>query len=186
MISVTDLRPGVIYKADDGLYRVLEYKHQKLGRGGATVIVKVRDLNNGTILRRTFQSGGKVESVQLTSVSAAYLYQQGEHFVFMDNDTFEQFEVSSQQLGKAAEFLNEGLEVTVKLYEGKVIDIELPLKVGYTVVEAPPDVRGDSSQAGVKEVTLENGLKIKAPMFIKNGDVVRVDTRDRSYVERVS
>lgn len=185
MIPVTDLRPGIIYKEQDRLYRVLDYKHQKLGRGGATIIVKVQDLNRETILRKSFHSGSKVEGVQLASVRATYLYQQGDHFVFMDNKTYEQFEVSRQQLGGHVWFLKEGLEITVRLHEEKVIDIGLPLKVDYTVVEASPDVRGDTSQAGVKEVTLENGLKIKTPMFIKKDDKIIIDTRTGKYIERV-
>lgn len=185
VIPVTDLRPGMIYRDGNSLFRIIDYKHQKIARGGATVIVKVRDLKKGAVLRKTLQSGSKVESVRLASVRAAYLYQQGDHFVFMDNKTYEQFEVSRQQLGSNVEFLKEGLEVTVRLHEGKVIDIELPLKVDYAVVEAPPDVRGDTSQAGVKEVTLENGLKIKTPMFIKKDDRIIIDTRTGKYIERV-
>lgn len=198
MIPVTDLRPGLIFKEQNNLFRVLEYKHQKIARGGGTIIVKVRNLRNGTILRKTFHSGAKIDSIHLTTVKAQYLYKvksekskmksnksEERDFVFMDMGSFRQYNVGIKILDEKVDYLKEGLEVIVRLYEEEVIDIELPIKVDYVVTEAPPGVRGDTAQGGVKEVVLENGLTVKVPMFIKKGNIVKIDTRDSAYVERV-
>jgi elongation factor P len=163
----------------------LEYKHQKIARGGGKVIVKVKDLTTGAQLRKTYQSGAKLQKVRLKTLQAQYLYRNGSSFVFMDRENFEQFELSGNVVGDSARFLKEGLLVKLRFFEGQVVDFELPIKVEYTVEEAPPDIRGDTSQGGVKEVVLENGLKVRAPMFIKKSDKIVIDTRTGKYIERV-
>lgn len=185
MISVTNLRQGTIFQDDNRLYRVLEYKHQKIARGGGTVIVKVRDLVDDSVLRKTYKSGKRLEKVRVDTVKVQFLYKEDSEYVFMDEESYEQYNISAEVMQTESDYLKEGLEVKMRMFKGKVIDVILPLKIEYTVTQAPPDVRGDTSQGGVKEVTLESGLQVKVPMFIKKGDKVIVDTRDGSYVERV-
>jgi elongation factor P len=185
MISVTDFRSGTIFLEDGRLYKVVEYRHQKIARGSGKIIVKVRDLESGAIVRKTYQSGTKVGEVRLDTVEGQYLYRVGIRYNFMNNSDYSQFEVDQSIVGERGVFLKDGLVVKLRSYEGKIVDLELPIKVEYRVVEAPPDIRGNTSQGGTKEVVLEGGLKVNVPMFIKKSDVVRVDTRSGEYVERV-
>lgn len=185
MIKSTDLRENTIYQEGRKLYRVISYAHQKIARGGGKVIVKVRDLESGAILRKTYPSEYKADDVYLTTAKAQFLYKERENLVFMNNTSFEQFDVEKSMLGEQARFLKEGLEVKLRLFKKKIVDVELPIKVVYTVKNAPPDIRGNTAQGIVKEVELENDLKVRVPMFIKKGDEVRIDTRSGKYIERV-
>lgn len=184
MINLTDLRAGHFFREGDELYRVIDYKHQKIGRGSANIIIKARNLKSGSIVRKTYISGAKVEEVKFELVRAQFLYSQDNQFFFMDAENFEQFEVPEELLEDKAKFLKEGVEVNVRIFEDQVVDVDLPLKVSYRVKEAPPDIRGNTAQGVTKEVFLENNLKVKVPMFIKKDDMIVVDTRKGEYVER--
>lgn len=186
MIGVQDLRKGTTFIDDDGnLYRVLEYQHVKLGRGNAVIKTKLRNLKTGATIERTFQSGGRVQDVRLDHHQVQYLYNDGENYHFMDLETYDQPVLSKEMLGDAAMYLKENVTVDLLTYEGKPIEIELPTTVDLKVIETAPGFKGDTATGGGKPATLETGLVITVPFFVNVGDVVRVDTRDGSYVTRV-
>ncbi|MCD6519270.1 MAG: elongation factor P [Anaerolineae bacterium] len=185
MISVTQLRKGVTFELDGELYRVLEYDHYKPGRGNAFIRTKLRNLRTGATVNRTFLSGDRVQEVRLEHKTVQYLYTDGELYYFMDMETYEQPALSKEILEDVIPYLKEGITLELELYEGEPIGIELPITVDLEVTDAPPGFAGDTAASATKEVTLETGLKIQAPLFIEAGDVVRVDTRTGEYVTRV-
>lgn len=190
MIPVSKLRPGTTYGHEGKAYQVIEYKHTKMGRGGATIRVKSRNLQNGAIEEKTFDSGNSVESVDTQKRQLQYLYSDGSNCVFMDNASFEQIEVPTSLLGERSSFLKEGQEVNLLFlnFEGveKVIDVDLPPKVVLRVTETDPGVKGNSATNVYKPAKLENGLSLRVPLFVNVGDKIRVDTRTGDYVERAT
>ncbi len=185
MISVTEMRKGTIVELDGEIYRVLEYHHHKPGRGNAIIRTKLRNLRSGATIERTFTSGERVQDVRLDHHTVQYLYRDGDLYYFMDTETFEQPALRADVLGDAVNYLTEGITVELETYQGEPIAIELPTTVDLKVVEAEPGVAGDTAASATKQVVLETGLKLQVPLFINEGDVVRVDTRDGSYVTRV-
>lgn len=185
MIDVNDLRKGVTFELDNTLYKVLDYEHHKPGRGKATIRIKARNLRTGTILDKTFISGDRVNDIRLEYHNVQYLYNDGELYYFMDLDTYEQPAIPARVLGSAAEYLKEGLEVKLTFYQNEPLDIELPITVDLTVVEAETAVRGDTATGVTKKVRTETGLDVQVPNFVEAGDVIRVDTRSGAYITRV-
>jgi elongation factor P len=184
VIDVNELRNGVTFELDDNLYKVIEYQHNKPGRGKATIRTRVRDLRTGSILEKTFISGDRVQDVRLDYRVAQFLYQDGDYYHFMDTETFEQPALSEDALGEAVNYLTEGLEVKLTFYEGEPLDIELPTAVDLEVVEAEMAVRGDTATGASKQVVTETGLKVQVPLFVERGDRIRVDTRNGEYLTR--
>lgn len=184
MIDVNDLRKGVTFVLDDKLYKVLEYEHNKPGRGKATIRVKARDLRTGTILDKSFISGDRVQDVRLDYHNVQYLYSDEDLFYFMDLDTYDQPAIRKDILGDSVDYLKEGLEVKLTFFENEALDIDLPVTVDLEVVEAEMAVRGDTATGVNKKVTTETGLQVQVPAFVVTGDVIRVDTRTGSYVTR--
>lgn len=185
MISVTQLRKGVTFLLDDQIYRVLEYDHYKPGRGAAFVRTKLRNLRTGATVNRTFLSGDRVQEVRLEHQTVQYLYNDGDLYYFMNTETYEQPALSKEILEDVIPYLKEGITLDIEMYEGEPIGIELPTTVDLKVIEAPPGYAGDTATSATKEVILETGLKVQAPLFIEVGDVVRVDTRTGEYITRV-
>ncbi len=185
MIDVNDLRKGVTFELDNKLYKVLDYHHQKPGRGNATIRIKAVDLRSGTTLEKTFQSGDRVQDVRLDFHNVQYLYTDGEFFHFMDLETYDQPAIPAAMIGDSAGFLKEGMEAKLTFYQGKPLDIELPLSVDLVVTHADVAVRGDTATGVTKKVTTETGLQVQVPNFINEGDTIRVDTRTGAYVTRV-
>jgi len=185
MIDVNDLRKGVTFMIDGSLYKVLDYHHNKPGRGNATIRVKTVNLRTGTNLEQTFQSGDRVQDVRLDFHNVQYLYYDGQFYHFMDLETYEQPAIPGDVLGDSAKFLKEGMEVKLTFYEGEPIDIELPLTVDVLVTDAEMAVRGDTATGVTKKVTTEIGLQVHVPGFVEAGDRIRVNTTDGSYVTRV-
>jgi elongation factor P len=185
MIDVNDLRKGVTFELDGTLYKVLDYHHHKPGRGNATIRIKAANLRTGTTLEKTFQSGDRVQDVRLEFHNVQFLYNDGQFYNFMDNETFEQPAISGEVLGDAAQYLQEGMEVKLTFYKDEPLDIELPTSVDLKVVQADVAVRGDTATGVTKKVTTETGLQVQVPNFVEEGDVIRVDTRNGSYVTRV-
>lgn len=183
MISVTDLRPGTKVKMDDGLWECVEYQHQKLGRGGAKVVAKFKNLETGATVERTFNSGEKLEDIYVETRELQYLYPDGEDLVFMDLETYEQFHVSKGRV-EGARFLKEGMTVLGDMYEGRPLKIALPTVVELRIVDTPPGVRGDTVSGGSKPATLETGAVVQVPLFVEPGEVIKVDTRTGEYVGR--
>jgi elongation factor P len=185
MIDVNELRKGVTFELDGGLFKVLEYSHNKTGRGNASIRVKARNLLTGANIDKTFQSGDRVQDARLDFHNVQYLYTDSEFFHFMDNETFEQPAVKGDLLGEDALYLKAGMEVKLTFYKGQPLDIELPTSVDLEVTEAEVAVRGDTATGVSKKVTTETGLQVQCPQFVKVGDVIRVDTRTGDYVTRV-
>ena len=184
MISVTDLRNGTKVEFDGALWECLEYQHQKIGRGGAKVVAKFRNLDTGTIIERTFNSGEKLQDIFIDYRTMQFLYGDGETFTFMDTETYEQPTLSRTQIGESARYLKENLEVTVDYYQGRPLKVTLPNVVELAVTETDPGMKGDTVSGGSKPARLETGATIQVPLFIETGEVVRVDTRSNEYLGR--
>lgn len=185
MIDVNDLRKGVTFEFDSHLYKVLEYSHNKPGRGNATIRIKARDLRTGTTLEKTFQSGDRVQDARLEFHTVQYLYTDGDNWYFMDTETFDQPGIARSVIGDSAGFLKEGMEVKLTFYDGQAIDIELPTSVDLKVVQAETAVKGDTATGVTKKVVTETGQEVSVPYFVVSGDTIRVDTRTGAYVTRV-
>ena len=185
MISGRELRKGIIIELEDKLYQVIEYQHIKM-KLTALARVKLRDITAGHIVERSFQSSDKLVRARLDSQSMQYLYNDGDLYYFMDEKTYEQITVTSEQLGDGLNYLKEGTSVEVSSYKGDVIDIELPITVELQVTETEPGFKGDTATGGNKPATLETGLTIQVPLFINEGDVIKIDTRTGAYLERSS
>ncbi|MBL8088864.1 MAG: elongation factor P [Anaerolineales bacterium] len=185
MIDVNELRKGVTFELDGNLYKVIDYSHNKTGRGNATIRVKARNLLTGANIERTFNSGLSVQDVSLDFANVSYLYNDGDLYYFMDKQTFEQPSVKKESLGESAQFLTEGMEVKLTFYKGEAIDIEMPTSVDLKVVQADMAIRGDTATGVTKKVTTETGVVVQCPNFVNVGDTIRVDTRTGEYVTRV-
>ena len=185
MIDVNELRKGVTFTMDNELYKVIDYQHHKPGRGKAIIRTKLRNLRTGSTLDKNFTSGDRVQDIRLDHQTVQYLYSDGEFYYFMDVETYEQFPLPDAVLEDAKPYLVENTEIELSSYEGERLDVELPITVDLEVVEAPPGFAGDTAQGATKDVTLETGLVLQVPLFIQEGDVLRIDTRTARYVTRV-
>jgi len=183
MISGSELRKGIIIELEDKLYQVIDYQHIKMKRT-ALARVKLRDISAGHTIERTFQSNEKLVRARLDSRPMQYLYNDSDLYYFMDKESFEQIALSTNQLGDALNYLKEGISVEVSSYKGEVIGVELPITVELEVIETGPGFKGDTATAGNKSAKLETGLTIQVPLFINEGDVIKVDTRTGTYLER--
>ncbi len=185
-LSTSDFRRGLKIEWEGKPYEVLEYQHSKVAKGQATVRTKLRDLTTGRVLEVNFRSGDTFERPDLEEKEVQYLYQEGDRYVFMDLEVYDQIYLDRDQLGEAWKFLQENVVVRVLYYKGKPIGVELPNTVELRVVETEPGVRGDTVSGGSKPAKLETGAVVQVPLFINEGDVIKVDTRTGEYVERVS
>ena len=185
MIDVNELRKGVTFTMDSELYKVIDYQHHKPGRGKAVIRTKLRNLRTGATTDKNFTSGERVQDIRLEHQTVQYLYSDGDFYYFMDVETYEQFPLPNAVLEDAKPYLVENTEIELSSYEGERLDVDLPITVDLEVVEAPPGFAGDTAQGATKDVTLETGLVLQVPLFIEEGDVLRVDTRTARYVTRV-
>jgi len=184
MIDVNELRKGVIFELDNQLYRVIDYSHNKTGRGNASIRIKARNLRSGANIERTFNSGQSVQDISLDFHNVSYIYTDGEFYHFMDNETFEQPAIKAEMLGESAGFLKEGMACKLTFYNSEPIDVEIPITVDLKVVRAEIAVRGDTATGVTKKVEVETGISVQVPNFVKEGDVIRVDTRTGEYITR--
>lgn len=184
MISVTDLRAGTVYEESGQYLLVMSYEHIKIGRGSANVKVKVKNLTSGAITEKSYITGAKVNDVQLSRSKVQFLYKDNSGFNVIDNSTFEQFVLPEKIISSDAPYLKEGLEFLLFTVSDMPLYIELPKILDYKVVQTAGSVKGNTAGSAQKEAILENGLSVKVPLFIKTDDIIRVDTRDGSYVER--
>ena len=185
MIDVNELRKGVTFTTDGNLYRVLEYAHNKPGRGSATIRIKARDIRKGTTLDMTFISSDRVQDVRLDYHNVEYLYKDDNFFYFMDMETFEQPAIPASLVEDYAGFLKEGMEVKLTFFGEEPLDIELPTSVDLLVTQSEAAARGNTASAVTKQVGTETGLKVQVPAFVNEGDTIRVDTRTGAYLTRV-
>ncbi len=185
MISGSELRKGVIIELDDKLYQVIDYRHIKMKRT-ALARVKLRDIRAGHTIEQSFQSDQKFTRARLDFRGMQYLYNDGDLYYFMDEENFEQMPINASQLGDAINYLKEGMSLQVSSYQGEMVGVELPITVELQVADTGPGFKGDTATAGNKPATLETGITIQVPLFVNKGDIIKVDTRDGSYMERVS
>lgn len=185
MIDVNELRKGVTFTMDGELYKVLEYQHHKPGRGKAFIRTTLRNLRTGATIQHTFISGDRVQDIRVERRGVQYLYTDGDVYHFMDTETYEQTALPASVLGDRVPYLKEGMELVLATYEGEPLDVELPTTVDLEVVEAEMAIAGDTATGALKKVTLETGLEVQVPLFVEQGDVIRVDTRTGEYVARV-
>jgi elongation factor P len=184
MFGITDLKKGVLIQLDGKPYRVVEYSQKVMGRGGSIVNVRLKNLIDGSVIPKTYKGSDKLEPAQVESRAVQYLYTDGSRYHFMDGNTFEQFELPADLVEDAAPYLKEGSEVVLQMFDGKVMNVELPNNLYLEVTYTEHVVKGDTTSSVLKGATLETGLVVKVPAFIKVGDVVKVDTRTGEYLER--
>ena len=184
MINVNDFRTGLTIEVDGEIYSVLEFQHVKPGKGAAFVRSKLKNLRNGNLVEKTFRAGETVNRAQIENREVQYLYNSGNEYVFMDNETFDQFTLDRKQLEWEVNFLKENMNVHIQFYQGEIIGINLPNSVELKVVETEPGVRGNTATGATKNAKLETGLNVQVPLFINEGDVLLIDTREGKYISR--
>jgi elongation factor P len=184
MFGPTDLKKNTLITLDGQPYKVVEYSQKVMGRGGSIVNVKVKNLVTGALLPKTFKGQEKIEPAEVTSMTAQYLYNDGEKYYFMNPTSFEQFEIPADLVGDAKDFMKEGEEVDLQFFNGVAINMIMPKNVWLEVTYTETAVKGDTSSSIVKDATLETGAVVKVPAFIKTGDVVSIDTESYNYRER--
>ena len=185
MFSLNEIKIGRLIQVSGEPYVVIRADHHKMGRGGAVLKTKLRNLINGSILEKTFQGNDKAEEAEMEKKKVNFLYKDEIEAYFMDNDTYEQFSLSVDQLGDKMKFLKDGTEVNIMYFNNQPVALDLPVKMKIKVVSAPPGVKGNSAGNVTKVVELETGAEISVPMFVNEGDVIRVNTDTGEYVERV-
>jgi len=184
MFNLSEIKTGKTISLDNDPYLVIFHQHSKIGRAGAVLRTKIRNLKTGAVMERTFQGSDKIEEAEIEKSKAQYLYCEGENYFFMDNVNYEQFSLPKSVLGNLTDYLIDGTELTILNYNNAPINIELPVKMELKVIEAPPAIRGNTADGGTKQVTLETGIKVNTPLFIKQGDVIRINTETGEYSER--
>lgn len=186
MITTADFKPGLTIELDGEVYQIMKVDHIKPGRGAAVVKTKLRNVRTGSTSEKTFRSGERVEQAIIQRREVTYLYGDGQMYHFQDVETFDESELTDEQIGDLAVWLKEGETVVIARYEGALIGIEVPNTVNREVVQTDPGLRGDTATGGTKPATIEGGLVLQVPLFINEGDVLKVDTRSGAYVERAS
>jgi len=184
MYSTSEFKKGLKIEIDGTPYTIVEFLHVKPGKGGAFVRTKIKNLMTGKVLDQTFRSGEKVKRPDLAEREMQFLYREGDNFYLMDNENYEQLALTAEQLGDAVLFLTENLNVKVLFFNQQPVTAEVPNSVELTVAQAEPGLKGDTASGATKPATLETGAVIQVPLFINEGDRVRVDTRTGSYIER--
>lgn len=185
MISTGDLKKGVIIEMDNELYSVLDYQHQKIGRGSAQVRMRRKNIRTGSISDTTVQAGTKFPRVRLEQRQMQFLYVEDQNYFFMDQESYDQIGLSAAQLGDTVNYLKDGMTITVSFYEQEPVDVEPPINVELQIVETDPGFRGDTASGGTKPAKTETGLVVQVPLFVNQGETIRVDTRTGAYLERV-
>ncbi len=184
MISSNDFRPGVSIVLDGSVWRVVEFLHVKPGKGSAFVRTKLKNAQNGSVVERTFRAGETVPQANLEKSTMQHTYKEGEEYVFMDMESYEEGRLSATQIGERVKYLKEGMEVNVVRWDEQVIDVELPNTVTLEVVQTDPGVKGDTATGGTKPAVVETGATVMVPLFISQGERIRIDTRNDTYQGR--
>jgi elongation factor P len=185
LISTGDVKKGIIIELDGQLMKVLDWTHIKMARGSAQVRMKLQNVRRGDIIERTFQAGTRWPRARVEQRKVQYLYTDGDVYHFMDTETYDQLAVSARQIGEDARYLKEGTDVFVSSYEGEVLGVDLPITVDLEVTQTDPGFAGDTATGAKKAATLETGLVVQVPLFVNEGDTLRIDTRSGEYVTRV-
>jgi elongation factor P len=186
MATTNDLKNGLVLNLDGQLWTVVEFQHVKPGKGGAFVRTTLKNVLSGKVVDRTFNAGTKVETATVDKRGMTYLYREGDDFVFMDGDTYEQVPVSAGVVGDAANYLLDNAEVVVAVHEGVPLFIELPTSVEMLITYTEPGLQGDRATGGTKPATVETGAEVQVPLFVTTGEKIKIDTRDGRYLGRIS
>ena len=184
MISTGEIKRGMTIEIDGNLYQIQEFQHIKMGRGSAQVRMKLRNIRSGDTIEKTVQAGEKFSRARLDHRDVQYLYHEGDHYNFMDTSSYEQLILERDQLGDAADYLTDGSIVTLNEYQGEAIGVEIPANVVLKITSVEFGVKGDTATGAMKRATLETGLVVSVPLFVNEGDKIKVDTRTGEYVER--
>ena len=184
MINAQDIKIGTAIRMDGKLYFCIDFLHVKPGKGAAFVRAKMRNMCTGAVVERTFNAGERLPKAHIDRRAMQYLYESDGNYVFMDNETYEQSELTKEQLGNAINFLKENMDAKIMIYNGRVIGVDLPNTVELTVVKTDPGIRGDTATGGSKPATMDTGYVVKVPLFINEGDVLNIDTRTGEYISR--
>ena len=184
MISSNDFRTGTTIELDGQVWRVVEFLHVKPGKGSAFVRTKLKSVQNGNVVEKTFRAGESVQQAILEKSNLQHTYVESGDYVFMDMISFEETRLTTEQIGKGAKYLKEGMEVNVIFHNGKVLEVELPISISLKVTETDPGVKGDTASGGTKPAILETGAQVMVPLFISVGEMIKVDTRNDSYLGR--
>ncbi|MCX6796733.1 MAG: elongation factor P [Candidatus Falkowbacteria bacterium] len=184
MLSISEIKIGCLLQVNNEPYIVIRADHHKMGRGGAVLKTKLKNLINGSVLEKTYQGNEKAEEAETETKKANFMYKDDSQAFFMDNGSYEQFEINLDQIGSQQKYLKEGIDVDVLYFQGQPVSIQLPIKMEFKVVSAPPGVRGNSAGSVTKQVEIETGETISAPLFVNEGDIIRLNTDTGEYVER--
>ncbi len=184
MLGITEIKTGKKIVWNDEPFVVMDYQHSKIGRGGAVMRTKLKNLLSGALIDYTFQGADKIEEAEIFKSKAQYLYRDGGEYFFMDTESYDQFSLTESVIGDASRYLVDGTEVSILNWNSRPINIEIPVKVTLTVTDAPPGLKGDTASGGDKVVTLETGLTVTTPLFIKTGDRIIINTEKGTYVSR--
>jgi len=184
MYGINDLKTGTTFELEGAPFIVIDYQHSKKGRSGAVMRTKIRNLLTGAIVQRTFSGNEKFPEVQIERRKVQYLYKDGESYYFMDVNDYSQFDMNAEALGNNTRFLKDGETLSFQFYEGRPINLDLPVKMDFLVTEASEGLKGDTASGATKAVKIETGLSVNVPLFIKEGDKIRINTTDGAYVER--
>ncbi|MBD2847279.1 elongation factor P [Paenibacillus sp. IB182496] len=184
MISVNDFKTGLTVEVDGDIFTVLEFQHVKPGKGAAFVRSKLKNLRNGNTVEKTFRAGETIGRAMIENREVQYLYNSGNDYTFMDNESYDQFELSKKQLEWEINFLKENMNVNIASYQGEIIGITIPNSVELKVVETEPGIKGNTATGATKNAQLETGLNVQVPLFINEGDVLLIDTREGKYISR--
>ncbi len=184
MISSNDFRTGTTIELDGQVWRVVEFLHVKPGKGSAFVRTKLKSVQSGNVVEKTFRAGESVQQAILEKSNLQHTYVESGDYVFMDMISFEETRLTSEQIGKGSKYLKEGMEVNVIFHNGKVLEVELPISITLKVTETDPGVKGDTASGGTKPAILETGAQVMVPLFISVGEMIKVDTRNDSYLGR--
>jgi len=184
LIDTSNFRNGLSFILDNDIFQIIEFQHVKPGKGGAFVRTRLRNLRTGATIDKTFRAGEKMEQAILERKKMNYLYNQDQEYVFMDMDTFDQINITAQEIGTQVKYLKDNTEVEVLSHEGKVLGVDLPMIMEFEVTETDPGLRGDTASGGSKPATVEGGAVVNVPLFVNIGDRIRIDTRTDSYLER--
>ncbi len=186
MIRATEVKPGMVLLLEKKLFSVTEYQHVKPGKGGAFIRLKLKSVETGAVLDRTYRAGEKFEDVRVERTPMQFLYSSGDEYHFMNGETYEQLQLEKSFLGDSVDFLKEEMYIDILMYDGRAVTFEMPNFVTLKVTRTDPGVKGDTASGGTKPATLESGAVVQVPLFLEEGTIIKVDTRSRSYVERAS
>lgn len=185
MISTNDLRNGVTVEIDGNVWSVVEFQHVKPGKGAAFVRTKMKNVKTGAVQEKTFNAGEKLNKARIDTHEMQYLFASGDFFTFMDTSTYEQMELTAEQIGDGIKYLIENMNILIQIFDETVIGVEMPNFVELKIAECEPGVKGDTATSGTKPAKLETGAAVRVPFFINEGDKIRVDTRTGEYLSRV-